>query len=124
MRTGDILGMQPDVVVVCLLQREAVVLPVVPSHQNTEAVAGGKFQRRCGRYRLLLSLLKKDFTQLIEYWCVDTDYDGRVLKPKASFCADKKAVAKEAVIPQNPGKTVAVKVMDVFGNEGMLTFDF
>ena len=73
---------------------------------------------------LLLSLLKKDFTQLIEYWCVDTDYDGRVLKPKASFCADKKAVAKEAVIPQNPGKTVAVKVMDVFGNEGMRTFDF
>ena len=66
---------------------------------------------------LLETVLKYHFDQLIEYWCIDTDYDGKTIRPKVYSCRDKDDIDLAAVLPSRQIKRLAVRVIDVFGNE-------
>ena len=66
---------------------------------------------------LMETILKNHYDQLIEYWCVDTDYDGKTVRPKAYSCREKDDIDLAAVIPTKQIKRLAVRVIDVFGNE-------
>lgn len=66
---------------------------------------------------LLDTILKYHFAQLIDYWCIDTDYNGKTVVPKVYKCRKKDEIELTAVIPSNQIKRLAVRVIDVFGNE-------
>lgn len=53
---GDVLGVEPDVVVVGGLQSELVVLAVVSAHQHGEPVGGGELHGRADAGGLVLLL--------------------------------------------------------------------
>ena len=66
---------------------------------------------------LLETVLKYHYDQLIEYWCIDTDYDGMTIRPKVYSCRDRDDIDLAAVLPAKQIKRLAVRVIDVFGNE-------
>ncbi len=55
---------------------------------------------------------------LIDYWCVDEDYDGIVFRPSAYILSKGGEVEKSAEL-KKPGKRVAVRAVDIFGRTGM-----
>jgi adenine-specific DNA-methyltransferase len=70
----------------------------------------------------LLKILAKNFAALIDYWAVDWDYDGATFK--SAWQAIRGNGRKISVVPTQAtqtlpkGKrTVAVRVVDVFGND-------
>lgn len=65
---------------------------------------------------LLETIVENHYDQLVEYWCVDTNYDGAVMRPDIYCCREKDKIDLAVTIPTSMIKRVAVKVMDVFGN--------
>ncbi len=55
---------------------------------------------------------------LIDYWCVDEDYDGNVFRPSAYILSKDGEVEKNAEL-KKPGRRVAVRAVDIFGRTGM-----
>ena len=71
----------------------------------------------------LLELAKDNFAVLIDYWAVDWDYDGRTFKSQWQDMRGTgrrtKVVTTKATAELEMGRkyTVAVRVVDVFGND-------
>ncbi|MBR2576013.1 MAG: site-specific DNA-methyltransferase [Firmicutes bacterium] len=70
---------------------------------------------------LLDTVVEYHYDELIEYWCIDPDYDGRTVRPKLWRCRDKKGIDIAMNLPSKQLKNPAVKVIDVFGNEYIYT---
>jgi len=80
-------------------------------------------------YNALMKLAKDNFAVLIDYWAVDWDYDGFTFKSQwQAFRGNgKKAktvptVAQETLEKKNK-RTIAVRVVDIFGNDAGLTIE-
>lgn len=77
----------------------------------------------------LLELMKDNFAVLIDYWAVDWDYDGRTFKSQWQEMRGAgrrtKVVTTQASAELETGKryTIAVRVVDVFGNDAAGTVE-
>ena len=75
----------------------------------------------------LMEIAKKEPLLLIDYWAVDWDYDGFTFKSQwqdfRGFGKKTHKVSKEAAnIYEKPGDyTIAVRVVDIFGNDASAT---
>ena len=58
MRAGDVLRVKPNIVVVCVLHCQLVILAVIAPDKHREAVARLELER-CGKRRLLLVLFAR-----------------------------------------------------------------
>lgn len=63
------------------------------------------------------TLLKKEPLQLIDYWSVDTNYDGILFKPEQCFARDKDGIPVSYICKLGELGCVAIKILDVFGNQ-------
>ena len=72
----------------------------------------------------LKTIMEKDPLQLVEYWSVDFDYDGRVYRPQAILSKNKgrPECFCEKLISAGKNQAVCVKTVDVLGNCTMQTF--
>lgn len=59
---------------------------------------------------------RKDPLQLIEYWSIDFNYDGRLHNPQFAFPKEKHDITKTCQQVGSNIKTVSVRAVDVFGN--------
>ncbi|MFZ3059844.1 MAG: site-specific DNA-methyltransferase [Candidatus Methanoperedens sp.] len=71
-------------------------------------------------------MLAKNFAALIDYWTVDWDYDGEVFKSTWQAMRDRKKgepvpVVADASMKKGKKYTIAVRVVDVFGNDASMT---
>jgi DNA modification methylase len=66
---------------------------------------------------LLEEALRADPLRLVDYWSVDFRYDGKLFRPQICLCRDNSGIADrcEHLLHGNP--RVAVRVVDIFGNE-------
>lgn len=72
------------------------------------------------------ALLKKNFSYLIDYWAADWDYDGQVFRSRWQAIRDKKKgepvpVVADTTLKRGKKYTIAVRVVDVFGNDASVT---
>ena len=74
-------------------------------------------------YQTLMKLAKDNFAVLIDYWAIDWDYDGVTFKSQwQAFRGNgkkAKTVPIEAVetLDKKKKRTIAVRVVDIFGND-------
>ncbi|VVB95628.1 DNA methylase [uncultured archaeon] len=71
-------------------------------------------------------MLAKNFAALIDYWTVDWDYDGEVFRSTWQAMRDRKKgepvpVVADASLKKGKKYTIAVRVVDVFGNDASVT---
>ncbi len=71
-------------------------------------------------------MLHKNFANLIDYWTVDWDYDGEVFRSKWQAIRDRKSsspvqTTADTTLKRGKKYTIAVRVVDVFGNDASLT---
>ena len=71
-------------------------------------------------------MLHKNFANMIDYWTVDWDYDGKVFKSAWQAIKDRKSsepvpVLADTVLKKGKKYTIAVRVVDVFGNDASMT---
>ena len=71
-------------------------------------------------------MLSRNFASLIDYWTVDWDYDGEVFRSTWQAMRDRKKaepVPTVADVNLKRGKkyTIAIRVVDVFGNDASVT---
>lgn len=66
---------------------------------------------------LMKTIINNHYGQLIDYWCVDFDYDGKVIRPGTFAYSEKGDIDLAVVLPTKRIKRLAVRVVDVFGNE-------
>ncbi|MBI4721603.1 MAG: hypothetical protein HY769_01120 [Candidatus Stahlbacteria bacterium] len=79
-------------------------------------------------YSALMKLAKDNFAVLIDYWAIDWDYDGFTFKSEwQAFRGNKK---KKKTVPivaaetlEKKKRTVAVRVVDIFGNDAGVTIE-
>ncbi len=98
---------------------EKYVLMDIPVSQDTEK----------GRadHAALMKLIKDNFAALIDYWAIDWDYDGCTFKSQwQAFRGNgrkaKTVITKAAeVLEKKPARTIAVRVVDIFGNDAGAT---
>ena len=67
---------------------------------------------------------------LVDFWSVDTDWDGRVFRPDASFYRDRKGLCTRAELEVEAdggrfaeNRKIAVRTVDVLGNIGFDVMD-
>lgn len=81
------------------------------------------------QYEELLKIAKDDFAVLIDYWAVDWDYDGVTFKSQWQTFKGNGKKAKTVSITANEKvsklskRIVAVRVVDIFGNDAGATFE-
>ncbi len=71
-------------------------------------------------------MLAKNFAALIDYWTVDWDYDGEVFRSTWQAMRDRKKgepvpVVADSSLKKGKKYTIAVRVVDVFGNDASMT---
>jgi len=66
---------------------------------------------------LMETVVRNHYDQLIEYWCVDPSYDGKTLRPSMFICKEKDDIDLALTLPDKQITKLAVKVLDIFGNE-------
>jgi adenine-specific DNA-methyltransferase len=80
-------------------------------------------------YNTLMKLAKDNFAVLIDYWAVDWDYDGFTFKSQwQAFRGNgkkAKTVTIEAIetLEKKKRRTIAVRVVDIFGNDAGATLE-
>jgi len=80
-------------------------------------------------YAELMKLAKDNFAVLIDYWAVDWDYDGFTFKSKwQAFRGNgKKAktvpIVSEDIVDMKSNRVIAVRVVDIFGNDATATVE-
>ncbi len=80
-------------------------------------------------YNALMKLAKDNFAVLIDYWAVDWDYDGFTFKSgwQAFRGNGKKAktvpTAATETLDKKKKRTIAVRVVDIFGNDAGATIE-
>lgn len=64
---------------------------------------------------------KNDPLQLVEYWSVDFDYDGRIFRPEMIFSKKGSEIVAvcEKIIAADKDISICVKTVDVFGNSNL-----
>ena len=94
------------------------VLMDIPVSQDTEK----------GRsdHAALMKLIKDNFAALIDYWAIDWDYDGCTFKSSWQAFRGNGRKAKTVItaateILENKNRTIAVRVVDIFGNDAAAT---
>ena len=76
-----------------------------------------------------MRLVKDNFAILIDYWAVDWDYDGLTFKSHWQDLrgngrkAKVVATEKEHSYEKSGKHTIAVRVVDIFGNDATATID-
>lgn len=85
-------------------------------------VAIQAYERNCSTLpiepadRAELELLAlEDPLALVDYWCIDTDYDGVSFQSQQCFVRTKEGLEVQAELLVNTGSRVAVKAYDAFG---------
>jgi hypothetical protein len=74
-------------------------------------------------YSALMKLTKDNFAALIDYWAVDWDYDGCTFKSQWQAFRGNGRKAKTVitsateVLEKKNNRTIAVRVVDIFGND-------
>lgn len=66
---------------------------------------------------LMETVVRNHYNQLIEYWCVDPDYNGKTIRPAMFMCKEKDDIDLALTLPDKQITKLAIKVVDVFGNE-------
>jgi len=71
-------------------------------------------------------LLHKNFANLIDYWTVDWEYDGEVFRSRWQAIRDRKSsepvpIVAETTLVRGKKYTIAVRVVDIFGNDASMT---
>lgn len=71
-------------------------------------------------------MLSKNFAALIDYWTVDWDYNGEVFRSTWQAMRDRKKgepvpVVADSSLKKGKKYTIAVRVVDVFGNDASVT---
>jgi len=71
-------------------------------------------------------MLHKNFANMLDYWTVDWDYDGEVFRSTWQAIKDRKSsepvpVLADTVLKKGKKYTIAVRVVDVFGNDASMT---
>jgi adenine-specific DNA-methyltransferase len=71
-------------------------------------------------------ILAKNFAALIDYWTVDWDYNGEVFRSTWQAMRDRKKgepvpVVADSSLKKGKKYTIAVRVVDVFGNDASVT---
>lgn len=80
-------------------------------------------------YEALIKLAKDNFAVLIDYWAIDWDYDGCTFKSQwQAFRGNgKKAktvpITASETLEKKKKRTVAVRVVDIFGNDAAATVE-
>ncbi len=59
---------------------------------------------------------RKDSLQLLEYWSIDFNYDGRIHKPQAAFSKEGHFIEKTCSRPGSGTDRISIRAIDVFGN--------
>lgn len=78
-------------------------------------------------YTALMKLAKDNFAVLIDYWAVDWDYDGCTFKSQWQAFRGNGRKAKTVVttatevLEKKKNRTIAVRVVDIFGNDAAAT---
>ncbi|MEG0924601.1 MAG: site-specific DNA-methyltransferase [Anaerovoracaceae bacterium] len=62
------------------------------------------------------NIVKLNSMELIEYWSVDYNFDGKVHRPEAIFIKSKETVKTSCEKLVNDYNIISVKIVDVFGN--------
>ena len=90
---------------VCLREygRDAGTLPVSKADQDK-----------------IRTLQNADPLTLVDYWCIDQNYDGINFKTEQWFARERGRLPVEALFLPGPNRCIAVKVYDVFGGFGIL----
>ncbi len=65
---------------------------------------------------LMETLIDNHYDQLIEYWCVDCDYDGKVFRPDIYRFSSAGMIDVAVEIPVSMVKNLTIRVVDKFGN--------
>ncbi len=68
---------------------------------------------------VLKKFRRKDPLQLVEYWSVDFNYDGKTHNPQFAFSKDKHNLVKTCQQVGSDIKSVSIRVVDVFGNSSL-----
>lgn len=71
----------------------------------------------------LRHILEKDPLQLVDYWCVDTNYDGAVFCPAACFNKENEQIETRFETLGNRFGRIAVKAVDIFGNSALAVLE-
>lgn len=80
-------------------------------------------------YNALMKLAKDNFAVLIDYWAIDWDYDGFTFKSQwQAFRGNGKKIKTvpiEAteILEKRKKRTIAVRVVDIFGNDAGATIE-
>jgi hypothetical protein len=61
--------------------------------------------------------MKSDSLRVVDYWSVDFHYDGKTFRPQAAMARDGGGVAASASRLLGAHGPVAVRVVDIFGND-------
>jgi len=78
-------------------------------------------------YTALMKLAKDNFAVLIDYWAIDWDYDGCTFKSQWQAFRGNGRKAKTVVttaaevLEKKKGRVIAVRVVDIFGNDAAAT---
>jgi DNA modification methylase len=78
-------------------------------------------------YAALMKLTKDNFAALIDYWAIDWDYDGFTFKSQWQAFRGNGRKAKTVIttaietLEKKKDRTVAVRVVDIFGNDAAAT---
>jgi adenine-specific DNA-methyltransferase len=78
-------------------------------------------------YSALMKLTKDNFAALIDYWAVDWDYDGCTFKSQWQAFRGNGRKAKTVItsatdiLEKKKDRTIAVRVVDIFGNDAAAT---
>lgn len=80
-----------------------------------------------GEWEALMAKARENFAFLIDYWAVDWNYDGQIFKSQWQAWRDygkneqNLPVQATAILEPELPRTIAVQVIDVFGNEVIAT---
>ncbi len=61
-------------------------------------------------------ILDKDSLQLVDYWSIDFQYDGRIFKPDSFFCRENGRLEHRIQREAKAFTRIGLRIIDVFGN--------
>lgn len=72
----------------------------------------------------LKKIQDKDPLQLIEYWSVDFDYDGKIYRPEVIFSKEKGRIqtSYQKLVKKAEKNIVCIKTVDILGNCSFITY--
>jgi adenine-specific DNA-methyltransferase len=110
---------KPDAKIELKISIDKYVLMDIPVSQSSEK---GKVD-----HTALMKLSKDNFAVLIDYWAVDWDYDGATFKSQWQAFRGNGRKAKTVIttaieiLEKKKDRTVAIRVVDIFGNDAAAT---